>query len=388
MIRTTLALPSLLAVLCGTAACSGSDTGPRSVDDEWPVDRVSGLRIPGLGPVPPLPEWDDNPDSDEKRALGLSLFADPRLSSSGTVTCGNCHSPVADFQSNTPLDIPARSLPDIKPTLPRHSPSLINLVYAETLHWDGSESRLYESMVLPFAEANMNLTDAPKGDVWTIDVPAAQKKLRAKLTQEIPGYAALFQSAFGEDITQATAEDVWLLAGKALATYIRIAVSRDSAFDAWNAGDDGAMNDAAKRGFALFVGEGRCASCHSGPMFSDFDFHNLSLLKRDDAGNPIDTGRERVTGDPKDLGAFLTPSLRRVNKSSPFFHDGSQAILGRVLEHHAGPASRTDPNHDPILDGIPEFDIERISDLIQFLKALAGKPIADELLALPVTLPE
>jgi cytochrome c peroxidase len=234
----------------------------------------------------------------------------------------------------------------------------------------------------------MNLTDAPKGDVWTIDVPAAQKKLRAKLTQEIPGYAALFQSAFGEDITQATAEDVWLLAGKALATYIRIAVSRDSAFDAWNAGDDGAMNDAAKRGFALFVGEGRCASCHSGPMFSDFDFHNLSLLKRDDAGNPIDTGRERVTGDPKDLGAFLTPSLRRVNKSSPFFHDGSQAILGRVLEHHAGPASRTDPNHDPILDGIPEFDIERISDLIQFLKALAGKPIADELLALPVTLPE
>jgi cytochrome c peroxidase len=234
----------------------------------------------------------------------------------------------------------------------------------------------------------MNLTDVPKGDVWTIDVPAAQKKLHAKLTQEIPGYVALFQGAFGEDITQATAEDVWLLAGKALATYIRIAVSRDSAFDAWNAGDEDAMNASAKRGFSLFVGEGRCASCHSGPMFSDFDFHNLSLLKRDDAGNPIDTGREHVTGDPEDLGAFLTPSLRRVNKSSPFFHDGSQAILGRVLEHHAGPASRTDPNHDPILDEIPSLDIEQIGDLIQFLKALAGKPIADEFLALPVTLPK
>ena len=385
--RTSLALPSALAVLC-LAACSGSDSPSRTIDEQWPVDPASGLRVTGLGPVPPLPEWEDNPDTEEKRSLGLSLFADPRLSSSGTVTCGNCHSPVADFQSNTPLDIPARSLPDIKPTLPRHSPSLINLVYAETLHWDGSESRLYESMVLPFAEANMNLTDAPKGDVWTIDVPAAQQKLHARLTQEIPGYVPLFQDAFGEDITQATPEELWLLAGKAMATYIRIAVSRDAAFDAWNAGDDDAMSDAAKRGFALFVGDGRCSSCHGGPMFSDYDFHNLSLLARDDDGNPIDTGRERVTGDPSDMGAFLTPSLRRVNKSSPFFHDGRQAILGRVIEHHAGPASRTDPNHDPILDEIPKLNIDQVSDLIQFLKALAGAPIDEALLALPVKLPQ
>ena len=65
---------------------------------------------------------------DAKRALGLALFSDARLSSSGTVTCGNCHSPVADFQSNTPLDVPARSLPAIVPTLPRHTPSLTNIV--------------------------------------------------------------------------------------------------------------------------------------------------------------------------------------------------------------------------------------------------------------------
>ena len=398
----SLRLASLFGL--AVAACGGTSGSPtqqtgagapkadagaaRTADEQWPVQPGSGLRIDSLGPVPPLPEWPDNPPSEAKRALGLALFADARLSSSGTVTCGNCHSPVADFQSNTPLDLPARSLPGLKPTLPRHTPSLINLVYANTLHWDGSESDLFESMVLPFAEANMNLTDVPQGDVWTLDIPAAKRKLYAKLTQEIPGYAPMFQEAFGADITPTTDQDVWLLAGKALATYIRIAVSRDAAFDAWNAGDDAAISDAAKRGFLLFVGKGKCVSCHSGPMFSDYAFHNLSLLARDDAGNPIDRGRERITKDPKDLGSFLTPSLRRVNKSSPFFHDGREAVLGRVILRHAGAAARTDPNHDPLLDQIPEFGIDQISDLIQFLKSLAGARIPDADLALPVNLPK
>jgi cytochrome c peroxidase len=397
-----IALAFCIAATCASAVAACSDGGavagpsaakpavvpPKTIDEQWPVSAGSGLRIDSLGPVPPLPEWQDNPASDAKRSLGLALFADARLSSSGTVTCGNCHSPVADFQSNTPLDLPSRSLPGIKPTLPRNTPSLVNIVYAKTLHWDGSESDLYESMVLPLAEANMNLTDVPRGDVWTLDVPAAKRKLYAKLTREIPGYVPLFQGAFGEDITQKTEEDVWLLAGKALATYIRVAVSRDAAFDAWNAGDSGALSDAAKRGFVLFVGEGKCVSCHSGPMFSDYDFHNLSLLVRDGAGDPIDPGRERVTKDPKDLGSFLTPSLRRVTKSSPFFHDGSQAILGRAIQRHSGAEARTDPNHDPVLDEMPELSVGQLSDLIQFLKSLAGAPIAPADLALPVSLPK
>jgi len=384
----TLVLAAL-AVACadGERASSTPDASTESVDVRWPVDAASGLRLPSLGPVPPLPNWADNPESDAKRTLGLDLFADVRLSSSGTLTCGNCHSPVADFQSNTPRDVPARSLPDISLPLPRHSPSLINIVYAKVLHWDGSESNLYESMVRPFAEANMNLTDVPRGDVWTVDVPAAKKKLKAKLTQEIPGYVPLFQAAFGVDITTQTEDQVWLLAGKALATYIRIAVSRDSAFDAWNAGDSTAMSESAKRGFELFVRKGRCSYCHGGPLFSDYEFHNLSLVAFDDGGDPIDTGRERVTGDPADRGKFLTPSLRRVTKTSPYFHDGRQAILGRVIQHHASAASRTDPNHDPVLDEIPELDRDQLSDLIQFLKAIAGKPIPEELTKLAVQLP-
>lgn len=382
---------AVLATLSALVSACGSDSrssAAPSIDAQFPVHPTSGLRVATLGPVPPLPEWPDNPDSVAKRDLGLSLFADARLSSSGTVTCGNCHSPLAYFQSNTPRDLPARSLPDIAPPLPRNTPSLLNIVYAQVLHWDGADSELYGSMARPYAEANMNLTDLPRGDVWTVDVPAAQAKLRTKLTQEIPGYVPLFQSAFGEDITQVSDEELWVLIGKALASYIRIAVSRDAEFDRWNAGDDAAMSDAAKRGFALFVGDARCAYCHNGPLFSDFQFHNLSLVATNDAGEPIDEGRFRVTLDPKDRGAFLTPSLRSSSKSSPFLHDGREPVMGRVIQHHASAAARVDPNHDPLLDDIPELDREEISDLIQFIKALAGAPIPDELLQLPVTLPD
>lgn len=395
--------PSLLLAglsLVAVAACSDANvpsppttTPPptekaKTADELYPVNAKTGLRIDSLGPVPPLPEWPDNPESDARRALGLSLFADARLSSSGTVTCGNCHSPVADFQSNTPRDLPARSLPDIAPPLPRHTPSLLNIVYAKTLHWDGSESDLYAALVRPYAEANMNLTDVPKGDVWTVDVPAAKKKLYAKLTREIPGYVPLFQDAFGEDITKKTEDDVWLLAGKALAVYIRIAVTRDAAFDAWNAGDDAAMSDAAKRGFLLFVGDGQCNACHDGPQFTDYQFHNLSLLARDDQGNPVDEGRARETKDPADVGSFLTPTLRRVTKTSPFLHDGREPVLGRAIQAHSNAASKADPNHDPVLDLMPELTREQLADLIAFLKALAGTPIPEDVLKLPVNLPK
>jgi cytochrome c peroxidase len=386
----------IIGLVSASTACSSGRGGTntpdaghasKTADQLYPVDPNTGLRFEILGPLPPLPEWPDNPPNDAKRDLGQALFADARLSSSGTVTCGTCHSPLADFQSNTPLDLPARSLPDIEPHLPRHTPSLLNIVYAKVLHWDGVESDLYGSMVRPYAEANMNLTDVPKGDVWTVDVPAAKKKLRAKLVEEIPGYVPMFQAAFGTDISQASEDDVWLMAGKALATYIRIAVARDSAFDAWNAGDDSAMSDSAKRGFLLFVGDGHCVSCHNGPMFSDYQFHNLSLLAQNDAGYPVDEGRARVTNDPKDVGAFLTPSLRRVNKTSPYLHDGREAILGRVIQWIASENSRKDPNHDPVLDLIPEFDRDQISDLIQFLKALAGTPVPEDVLKAPPKLP-
>jgi cytochrome c peroxidase len=272
------------------------------------------------------------------------------------------------------------------PTLHRHTPSLLNIVYAPMARWDGSHfTDLPDIMVLPFAEPNMNIgrLDASHGE--EIALADAQVNLYHALTVDVAGYAALFDDAFGEDITTVTPARTWRLAGEALAVYIRIAVSRDSAFDAWNAGDDGAISDAAKRGAILFSGDARCIECHVGPLLSDFKFHNVSTSVPDANGVRPDDGRFLVTGLDEDRGKFLTPGLRSAAKTSPYLHDGSQVSISKVIAHFTGDSGHSDPLNE--LAGLPSLTDDQIDDLVQFIKSLDGAPIPVEELAPPVRLP-
>jgi cytochrome c peroxidase len=363
------------------AACSSE---PASLD--IPVDPTTGLRISRIPSVPALPDWPDNPPTDAKKELGRALFTDMRLSGSGHTVCGNCHLPTGSFQSGGPLDAPDRSFPNVMPTLHRHTPSLLNIVYAPMARWDGSHfTDLPDIMVLPFAEPNMNIgrLDASHGE--EIALADAQVNLYHALTVDVPGYAALFDDAFGEDVTTVTPARTWRLAGEALAVYIRIAVSRDSAFDAWNAGDDGAISDAAKRGAILFSGDARCIECHVGPLLSDFKFHNVSTSVPDANGVRPDDGRFLVTGLDEDRGKFLTPGLRSAAKTSPYLHDGSQVSISKVIAHFTGDSGHSDPLNE--LAGLPSLTDDQIDDLVQFIKSLDGAPIPVEELAPPVRLP-
>jgi cytochrome c peroxidase len=392
--RTFLATALSFAIF-GVLSCSsdaGLDAPPGGTTQVPPVDPATGLRAAEHGPVPPLPEWADNPASDTKRALGRFIYFDARLSGSGTATCGNCHLSLTHFHSGSPLDLPDRSFPNITPVLPRHAPSLLNLVYAPMMRWDGSHfTDLYDMAVFPFAEANMDLSRRlPASDVEGIDVEGSQLVLADKLTREIPGYVAEFRNAFGEDIAQRTPQEIWRLAGKAVATYLRVAVSRDAAFDRWNAGDDQAMSEAAVRGFQLFRGKARCSQCHSGPLFSDFQFHNVSTSLSDAFGNRADEGREHVTHLAEDGGKFLTPMLRTVALTSPYLHDGSETTIASLLRRKMGAAGQKDPNHDQILDGAPDLSDAETDDILQFLKALTGKQldISEVLSPDPATFPK
>jgi cytochrome c peroxidase len=337
--------------------------------------------------VPALPEWADNPATVEKKDLGRALFSDPRLSGSGKTVCGNCHFPTGAFQSGGPKDVPDRSYPGVEPILPRNTPSLLNVVYAPMMRWDGSHfTNLGEMMVLPFAEANMNLAPGhTPQEVDVVDVPGAQMGLHAKVTTEIPGYVPLFQTAFGQDITKLGPADVWQLAGKAMAVYVRIAVARDAEFDRWNAGENGAMSEAAIRGLSLFRGKSGCVACHSGPMFSDYGFHNIGTSPPGADGKRPDDGRYLVTGVEKDRGAFLTPSLRGASQTSPYLHDGSEVSISKVIARKLSPEIRKlDPNHDAVLDTLPEISAAEVDDLVQFVKALKGTDIPiEDLTVLP-----
>src|SRR5690606_28113730 len=213
--------------------------------------------------LPPLPQWDDNPFSEDKARLGQALFSDPRISGSGQGTCGNCHLPSGWFQSSTPTDVPDRSYPMLGPALHRNAPSLLNIIYAPMMRWDGSHyTDLYDMMVLPYAEANMNLSQLGPEAGEEIDVARARAALYLKLTEEAPGYIDWFEAAFAVDIRERSELEVWRLSGMALASYISRATTHGSVFDAWNQGEEVEISDAAIRGALLFSGEANCVMCH------------------------------------------------------------------------------------------------------------------------------
>jgi cytochrome c peroxidase len=332
------------------------------------------LRVPELGPVPPPPTFADDPVTPAKLALGAAIYFDARLSGSGHTACNSCHVHNTAFQDNLTLSTPDRSHPLDHPSVARNTTSFLNLIYAPIVRWDGSHTDLVDVLAFPFAEPNMNVARLPAGDT-RVDVPAAQAALKRKLTVELPGYRRAFREAFAVDIATLTPPAIWRLTGRALRALMTQAVSHDSAFDRWNAGDDTAMSARAVRGLAVFRGKGRCIACHSGPLFTDFELHNISSAPPRPDGSRADEGRFLVTGKPEDRGAFLTPTLRSVYATSPYFHDGSKGGLRDVLAHFASPAVTADPNHDPLLSGALPLSDEDIGDLLELLKALRGTPV-------------
>lgn len=386
-----LALRGAAATLALSALVGACDSDPASEEARIhvPIDPATGLRIPEIPPLPPVPEWEDNPFTEQKAHLGQMLFSDPRLSGSGQGTCGNCHLPLGWFQSSTPTDVPDRQYPMLGPALHRNAPSLLNIIYAPMMRWDGSHFvDLYDVMALPYAEANMNLSQLGPEHGEDVDIPGAQTALKAKLTEEIPGYADLFDEAFGSDLRNMSEAEVWRLTGMALASYISRATTHGSVFDAWNQGEDVEISNAAIRGAQLFVGDANCVLCHSGALLSDFEFHNVSTSPPRADGTRADEGRYLVTGNEADRGAFLTPMLRGASKTSPYFHEGIITSVRGVVEQKGGPASLADPNHDPIVELVPELTDDQVSDIVEFLKSLEGAPIDSKYLLMVQGLPD
>ncbi len=338
---------------------------------ELAPNQSDTLRAPEFGPVPESPEWLHDPPTTAQEELGRRLFFDPRLSASGNTNCDICHVAATRFQDNLITAVPDRSYPEVFPRAERNTTSLLNIIYAPIMRWDGSGQDVFDVMVLPFAEANMNLGP---------DIPAAQIVLHGKITETIPEYGPMYENAFETNPTAQAPAVVWHLTGLALAAFSRRMISCDSPFDKWNAGDDAAMNDAAIRGFELFRGRARCHVCHSGPLFTDFAFHNVSTSLPDAKGQRKDEGRFVVTGLGTDRGAFLTPTLRGAIDTQPYFHDGSVGFLRQVILHFTSNAATADPLHDPLLDAANPLTDAEIDDLVEFVRALRGAPLGPEVL--------
>jgi cytochrome c peroxidase len=285
-----------------------------------------------------IPFPSDNPYSPQKEELGRMLFFDPRLSGSGWISCATCHNPGLSWGDALPKGIGAGMK-----TLPRRTPSILNLAWSEVLFWDGRAESLEEQATGPItASCEMNR-----------DMP----KLIANL-QALRGYREGFRNAFpGEPIGAPTL-------AKALATFERTVVSAPAPCEAWLAGDESAVPESAKRGFGLFIGKAGCVKCHSGWNFTDGGFHDIGL-----GGD--DPGRGRFLNLPSQQHAFKTPGLRNTERRGPWMHDGSLETLSAVIEFYDRGGVVQRPGLSPDIRPLHLTENEK-RELLAFLKTLTS----------------
>ncbi len=210
-------------------------------------------------------------------------------------------------------------------------------------------------------------------------------------------YRALFQDAYpGRSPDGFSIVDL----ANALSHFEEIAfATRQAPWDAYLAGDRNAIAEDAKKGAFLFFGKARCAVCHEGPLFSDFEFHGIGV-KNDGPGfdgSSEDQGRYRVTGRPADRYKFRTPPLRNVTLTAPYFHNGSAPTLGDATVQHVDPFRYADQYEEsgafsmnlaqigaisPILETKLQLSEDEVDFIITFLGTLedSGLELIDSII--------
>ena len=283
----------------------------------------------------------DNPLTPAKVALGKQLFVDTRLSGSGKTACQSCH-----YRHLGWTDAQALSKRDDGVVNARHTPTLYNVGHQSLWYWDGRATTL-EGQVLA---------------AWRGQNGADPAKVAAALNA-VPGYRSQFQAAFGSEATP----DAIV---KALATFLRTLNSDRSAWDRHERGEKGAVSAAAIEGHALFVGKGRCTACHAPPLYGASAFFNVGL---EHGKEKPDVGRFNVTKVEGDRGAFKVPTLRSIELSGPYFHDGSAATLKEAVRYMAGDG-KPDPNKSPLMQptGLTEAELDKIVAFLNSLTSTEG----------------
>ncbi|MFD2521073.1 cytochrome c peroxidase [Emticicia soli] len=296
--------------------------------------------VPANFPKPDYP-FENNPITVAGVELGKTLFYDAALSSDNTISCGSCHQQSAGFTQHG--HILSHGVNDRLSK--RNAMPLFNLAWASNFGWDGIAPHLDLFAVSP-------ITNPVEMDESLENI---LEKLRAT-----PLYADLFEKAFG---SREINNDRLL---KALSQFMLTMVSANAKYDRYVRKEGLKLSDIESEGLVLF--KQKCASCHSGELFTDFSFRNNGLALRE-----RDKGRFEISQNDADIYKFKVPSLRNLTYTTPYMHDGRFATLEQVLEHYAAKVEKTD-YLDPILNKDGKVGIEMNTDeqkkIIAFLKTL------------------
>ena len=291
----------------------------------------------------------NNPLTEEGIELGKKLFFDKKLSVNGSQSCADCHKPSNSFTDARQYSIGVDNIQGTRNSMP-----LFNLAwnYDDRFFWDGRELSLERQVFDPITN------------------PIEMHNTIANLVQELQidsEYPEMFLKAFGTEIIDS------VQIGKAIAQYERTIISANSKFDKYLLGQT-TLTIQEEEGFNIFMDEerGDCFHCNgneNNPLWTDNKFHNNGL-----DNNFSDLGLGAVTGNPNDNGKFKTPSLRNLEFTAPYMHDGRFNTIDEVINHYSEglqDSQTVDPLMKMVSQGGVQLSFEEKANLKAFLLTLS-----------------
>lgn len=312
--------------------------------------RVGALPTTAIDPI-------DNPRTPEKVALGRMLFWDPVLSGNKDMACVTCHHPDKGYTDRIDLSlgVGGHGLGENRTggfLIKRNAPTILNTAFngitesgdydpANTaMFWDNRASSLEEQSLGPIKDMK-----EMRGDAYPAEL--AIDSVSARLAN-IPEYVNMFNASF-DDGTVINGDKI----AKAIAAFERTLIAPNSRFDQYARGDESALTAEEIRGFNAF-NQANCAACHSGPMFSDFELHDIGVPDNPKLAE-IDTGVD---------GKFRTPTLRNLTETGPFMHNGMFITLRDAVQFY-NRFERNDEDAEQV-----NFDGDLIDPLVAFIRTL------------------
>ncbi|PKO39886.1 MAG: cytochrome C biogenesis protein CcsA [Betaproteobacteria bacterium HGW-Betaproteobacteria-6] len=275
--------------------------------------------------------------------LGKKLYFDPRLSKSGFISCNSCHNLSMGGTDNIKTSIGHNWNEG-----PINAPTVLNSSLNVAQFWDGRAADLKAQAGGPIANP---------GEM------GFSHTLAVNMLQTIPGYVAEFKKAFGTETV--TIDEVT----KAIAAFEETLVTPNSRFDKYLKGDKKAITKDELAGYKLFKDTG-CVACHNGPAVGGNSFQKMGLVEAYKASSPAE-GRSAVTGKDADRFNFKVPTLRNVEMTYPYFHDGAANTLPEAVDTMAR------------IQLGKKFTADENAKVVAFLKTLTGDQPSFKLPVLP-----
>lgn len=302
------------------------------------------FQIPSNYP-PPKYNFSNNPVTTAGFKLGRKLFYDARLSRDNSTSCGSCHISFSAFTHHG--HAVSHGIDNLLGI--RNAPPVMNMAWSDMFMWDGGINQLD---MLPIA---------PIENPVEMDLEFAEAVNRVRNNDD---YKPFFKAAFGTD--EVTGPRVL----QAMSQFMNCLVSANSRYDKWKRNEGGTLSVDEQDGYNLV--QQKCSACHSTDLFTDDRFHNNGL----DQTFTTDSGRAHITELAEDLGKFKTPSLRNLEKTKPYMHDGRFQTLEQVLDHYDA-GVKASATLDTLLQqngslGIPLTATEK-QKIISFLKTLTDE---------------